>query len=110
MPGRMSRRGLDDHGAIAEQIMILAVQQNRFAVGEALEKFWVRHAASCRPRGEDWVAVPLLHDPGGTGEQAGVGAVMPRVVGAPHITDVGWGVSVRAALGAPRPLCPQVIH
>src|SRR5882762_902840 len=64
----MSRRGLDDHGAIAEHIMILAVQQNRFAVGEALEKFWVRHTTSCRPRGEDRVAVPLLHDPGGTGD------------------------------------------
>jgi hypothetical protein len=48
----MTRRGLDDHGAIAEHIMILAIQQNRFAVSEALEEFRVRHAASCRPRGE----------------------------------------------------------
>jgi hypothetical protein len=38
VPGRMTRRGLDDHGAVAKHIMILAVQHNRFAVGEALEK------------------------------------------------------------------------
>src|SRR5258707_10662332 len=31
VPGRMSRRGLDDTGAIAEHIAIRAVQQNRFA-------------------------------------------------------------------------------
>src|SRR3984893_18260750 len=45
VPGRMTRRGLDDHGPIAKHIMILAVQQHRFAVGEALEVFRDRHAA-----------------------------------------------------------------
>src|SRR5258705_1583267 len=48
VPGRMTRRGLDDHGAVAKYIMILAVQHNRFAVGEPLEKFRVRHAPCCR--------------------------------------------------------------
>src|SRR5499425_257362 len=36
VPGRMTRRGLDDHGAVAKHIMILAVEQNRFTVGEVL--------------------------------------------------------------------------
>src|SRR6266436_6688234 len=98
----MSRRGLDDHGASAEHIMILAVQQNRFAIGEALEKFRVRHGACCRwygrPRGEDRVAVALLHDPGGTGEQAGVGDVIAVVVGKRHVSDVGRGVTDRGEL------------
>src|SRR5262249_8683400 len=33
VPGRMTGRELDDHGAVAEHIMILAVQHNRLAVG-----------------------------------------------------------------------------
>ena len=36
----MPRRGLDDYGAIAEHIMILAVEQNRFAVGKTVEILW----------------------------------------------------------------------
>ena len=31
VPWRMTRRELDDHGAITKHVMILAVQQNRFA-------------------------------------------------------------------------------
>jgi len=81
----MTWRGLDDHGAVAEHIMVLAVEQNRLAVGKALEKFWVRHAASFRPWGEDRVAIALLHDPGRTGEQAGVGDVIAVVMGEAQI-------------------------
>jgi hypothetical protein len=40
-------------------------------------------------RGEDHIAVALLHDPGGTGEQAGVGDVIAMVVRERHIGDVG---------------------
>jgi len=98
VPGRMAGRGLDDYGAIAEYIMIFAVQHNRFAVGEPFEKFRVRHATSCRPRGEDRVAIALLHDPGGAGEQAGVGDVIAMVVGERHVGDVGRRVADRGEL------------
>jgi len=95
VPGCMTRRGLDDNGTIAKHIIILAVQQNRLAVGEALEIFRVGHAASRLPRGEDRVPVALLHDPGGTGEQAGIGDVIKMVVGERQISDVGRDVADR---------------
>src|SRR5262245_52718429 len=114
VPGRMSRRGLDDHGAIAKHIMILVVQQNRLAVGEALEKFRIWYAACCRwwdrPRGEDRVPVALLHDPGGTGEQAGVSDVIAMVVGERHISDVGRGVADCGELRKQRAIDREVIE
>src|SRR6195256_5349737 len=110
----MSRRRLDDHGAIGEHIPILVVQQDRFAVGEALEKFWVRNAADCRwygwPRGEDRVPVGLLHDPGGTREQAGVGDVIAMVMGERHIGDIGRGVADRGELREQRATDGEVIQ
>jgi hypothetical protein len=78
--------------------MILAVQQNRFTVGEALEIFRVRHAASFRARGEDRVAIALLHDPGRTGEQAGVGNVIAMEMGERQICDIGRGIADRGEL------------
>src|SRR5690349_6687868 len=95
----MTRRGFDDHAAIAKDIMILAVENDCFAVGETYEKFRIRYAAWIgRTRSEDRVTVTLLHDPSATCEQARIGDVIGVVVRERQIGDVGRRVADRGEL------------
>src|SRR5216684_2241036 len=92
MTWRMPRRELDDHGSIAEYVVILALEQNSLAMLQRAKKHRVGGARSFFRalgfRREHGVALDLLDDPGGAGKRVGVRNVIAVVVRQGEIGDV----------------------
>ena len=106
---------LDHDRPIAEYIVVLALQHDRFAFGESGEKVGIWNRAQSRlvrrPGREDRIVVALLDDPCRAGKRIGVGYMVAVIMRQRQISDVGRSVADRGQLGqqwpihGKRPLC-----
>src|SRR5579863_2462976 len=91
VPRRVAGRKLDHHGAIAEHVMILAFEEQRFSPGQLGEvsrgadgsHFFIGVAGS-----EDGIAVALLHNPRRPGEQIRIGHVIAVIMRKREICNI----------------------
>ena len=87
MAGRVAWRGLDDHGSVAEDIVIgVGGNDFGFAVLERAVVLFDSHRRGFV--GKHDVALGLLDQPRGTGEHVGVGGVIDVVMREREVLDV----------------------
>ena len=78
MPGRVSVGCLDDHRAVAEHIIILAIQDFGFAVLQRNVLGALRNRRTLFRKHR--VALRLLDQPGGSGKIIGIGGVIGMIM------------------------------
>src|SRR5260370_13417819 len=94
MAGRVPGSELDDDGSIAEDVTVLAVEEDRLAFLELSIERRIRSSSSARNGfRKHRVAFDFLHDPGGTGKQIGVGHVIAVIMRQCQIRDVAWCIA-----------------
>ena len=101
----MARREFDHDGAVAEDVMVLAVKQRGLAFFQVAKERRVRSVCASGCAGvfcEHCVALDLLHNPRGAGERVGVRDVIAVIVRQREISDIGGCVADRSELGQQR--------